>query len=100
MLTQGQANVELLFLPCERYLCGRSLFLPHPAAVPLNTIFSEERLSVQDRKTVAVSYCFKFTESRGRRRLPCDPVRGKKATEQPVARSPPALCSGAICQQR
>lgn len=60
MLTQGRANLELLFLRFERYSCGRSIFLLHPTAVQLNTILSKLRLSVQDRKIVSVSYCFKF----------------------------------------
>lgn len=63
MLTQGQANLELLFLRVERYSCGRSIFLLHPTAVQLNTIFSKWRLSVQDRKIVSVSYCSKFKKA-------------------------------------
>lgn len=63
MLTQGRANLELLFLCFERYSCGRSIFLLHPTAVQLNTIFSKLRLSVQDRKIVSVSYCFKFKKA-------------------------------------
>lgn len=59
MLTQGRANLEQLFLHIERYSRGRSIFLLHPTAVQLNTIFSKLRLSVQDRKIVSVSYCFK-----------------------------------------
>lgn len=63
MLMQGWANLELLFLRSERYSCGRSIFLLHPTAVQLSTIFSKLGLSVQDRKIVSVSYCFKFKKS-------------------------------------
>lgn len=43
--------------------CGRSTFLLHPTAVQLNAIFSKLRLSVQDRKILSVSYCFKLKKA-------------------------------------